>query len=211
MVINQNSLLTWVIRERLAGTRPPEDFSPRRAHGDLPPGMLPKPPWKRASVLIPLVEREPGHTVLLTRRTDGLQDHGGQVSFPGGSREQTDRDPIETALRETEEETGLARGLIDVVGYLDGYLTITGYAVTPVVGLVQPGFELKPDPVEVAEVFEVPLDWLRDPGNRQVRSRIIAGRDVGFYQFDYEGHVIWGATAAMLVGFIGKLEQWITS
>ena len=206
--MDQNSQMIRVIRRQLAGTDAPQDFTPRRAYGDLPPGMFPKRPWKAASVLVPLVEREAGHTVLLTRRNDRLQDHAGQVSFPGGSAEQRDRDPIQTALRETEEETGLARNFIEVIGYLDGYLTITGYAVTPVVGVIQPGFTLRPDPLEVAEIFEVPLEWLRDPGNRQTHERRLAGRDVGYYQFEYEGHVIWGATAAMLVGFVSKLEQW---
>jgi 8-oxo-dGTP pyrophosphatase MutT (NUDIX family) len=207
----KNSQLSQVIRSHLAGTHPPEDFAPRRAYGDLPPGMLPKRPWKPASVLVPLVERDSGHTVLLTRRTDRLQDHAGQVSFPGGSAEGFDLDPIQTALRETEEETGLARRFVDIAGYLDGYLTITGYAVTPVVGFVQPGFELKPDPVEVAEIFEVPLAWLCDPDNRQVHRRQLAGQEVGYYQFDYDGHTIWGATAAMLVSFVGKLKQWTTA
>lgn len=208
---NQNSHLSQVIRQHLAGTQAPEDFTPRRAYGDLPPGMLPKQPWKPASVLVPLVERDSGHTVLLTRRTERLQDHAGQVSFPGGSAEQVDQDPVQTALRETEEETGLSRRFIDIIGYLRGYLTITGYAVTPVVGLVQPGFELRPDPLEVAEIFEVPLAWLRDPHNRQVHRRQLAGHEVGYYQFEYAGHTIWGATAAMLVGFVGDLEQWTTT
>lgn len=205
---NRTSKLSQVIRKHLASSKPPEDFSPQRAYGDLPVGVLPRQPWKPASVLVPLVEHESGHTVLLTRRTDRLQVHAGQVSFPGGSVEHVDRDPIQTALRETEEETGLSRTFIDVIGYLDGYLTITGYAVTPVVGLIRPGFALRPDPLEVAEIFEVPLDWLWDPNNRQVHTRQLAGRDVGYYQFDYDGHVIWGATAAMLVGLLGKLEQW---
>lgn len=208
---SQNSQLSQVIRRHLAGTRPPGDFTARRAYGDLPAGMLPKQPWKPASVLVPLVEHRSGHTILLTRRTERLQAHAGQVSFPGGSAEHGDQDAIHTALRETEEETGLTRRFIDIIGYLDGYLTITGYAVTPVVGLVQPGFRLKPDPLEVAEIFEVPLDWLRDPHNRQVHRRQLAGHDVGYYQFDYDGHTIWGATAAMLVGFVGKLEQWIAT
>jgi len=208
--MNWNNQLIPVIRRQLAGSEAPQDFSPRRAYGDLPPGMLPKRPWKPASVLVPLVERDSGHTVLLTRRNDRLQDHAGQVSFPGGSAEAIDRDPIQTALREAEEETGLMRSFVEVIGYLDGYLTITGYAVTPVVGLVRPGFELKPDPLEVAEVFEVPLAWLRDPQNRQTHARRVGDHEVGYYQFDYEGQVIWGATAAMLVNFVGKLEQWTT-
>ena len=151
--------------------------------------------------------RQPGLTVLLTERTRGLLDHAGQVSFPGGSREVADADVLQTALREAEEETGLSRKLVEPVGYLDGYLTITGYAVTPVVGLVSTGFKLKPDPVEVAEVFEVPLAFLRNPVNRQVKQRHLAGRDLGYYLFEYQHHNIWGATAAMLVNFLQKLER----
>ena len=96
---------------------------------------------------------------------------------------------------------------MEVAGFLDGYLTITGYAVTPVVGLVQPGFTLTPDPLEVAEVFEVPLAFLRDPANRQVRARRVGDRDVGYYLFKYLHHAIWGATAAMLVNFLHKINH----
>src|SRR5579859_4477304 len=177
-----------LVRRTFGGSRPPSDFSPRRVLGDLPPDFLPKPPWKPASVLLPLVVHPEMSTVLLTQRTERLQDHAGQVSFPGGSREERDRDPVETALRETEEEIGLARTHVEVVGYLRGYLTITGYAVTPVVALVQPGFNLAIDPLEVAEVFEVPLVFLADPHNREVQTREIGGKDVGFYVFRYAGH-----------------------
>ena len=193
------------IRHRYAGTRAPEDFSPRRVLGDLPPDFLPKPPWKPASVLLPLVTRS-DPTVLFTQRTERLQDHAGQVSFPGGGVEDQDADAVETALRETEEEIGLERRYVEVVGYLRGYLTISAYAVTPVVGLVQPGFSLKTDPLEVAQVFEVPLAFLADPANRKVESRTLAGRDVGFYVFQYQEHRIWGATAAMLVSFLDSLK-----
>ncbi|MGE5624271.1 MAG: CoA pyrophosphatase [Bacillota bacterium] len=193
------------IRRRFAGTRAPDDFSPRRVLGDLPTGYLPKPPWKPASVLLPLViHAEP--TVLLTQRTESLADHAGQVSFPGGGRENRDRDPVETALRETEEEIGLPRSHVEVVGYLRGYLTISGYAVTPVVGLVQPGFTLAADPLEVADIFEVPLGFLLDPSNRRVESRELGGRDVGFYVFQYQERRIWGATASMLVSFLDTLK-----
>ncbi|HLW74375.1 MAG TPA: CoA pyrophosphatase [Gammaproteobacteria bacterium] len=194
-----------LIRRRFVGTQAPDDFSPRRVLGDLPPGFLPKQPWKPASVLLPLVAHLEAPTVLLTRRTEQLQDHAGQVSFPGGGREARDADPVETALRETEEEIGLARRHVEVVGFLRGYLTITGYAVTPVVGLVQPGAKLAIDPLEVAEVFEVPLAFLADPRNREIQTRELGGKDVGFYVFRYAGHSIWGATAAMLVNFLDTL------
>ncbi len=195
------------IRLCLRGSQAPLTFTPQRAGGDLPPDMRPKPPWKSAAVLVPVVARLQGPTILLTRRTERLQDHAGQVSFPGGSREVADSDPVQTALRETEEETGLQRSFVEVVGFLDGYLTITGYAVTPVVGLIKPDFHLAPDPSEVATVFEVPLAFLSDPRNRQLRQRQLAGRDVGYYVFEYGHHIIWGATAAMLVNFLHKLEH----
>jgi len=194
-----------LIRRSLKGAAPPQDFSPRRARGDLPPGFMPKPPWKLAAVLVPIVNRPAGASLLLTRRTERLQDHAGQVSFPGGGREQGDRDPVETALRETEEEIGLDRRYVEVLGFLQGYLTISGYTVTPVVGLVTPGFRLQPDPLEVAEIFEVPLQFLADPANRQLRERDLGGQKVAYYLFEFEGHAIWGATAAMLVDFLDTL------
>lgn len=194
-----------LIRRIFGDTQAPGDFSSRRAIGDLPPRFAPKPPWKPAAVLVPLVMHTDAPTVLLTQRTERLQDHAGQVSFPGGSREARDATPVETALRETEEEIGLGREHVEVVGYLPGYLTITGFAVSPVVGLVRPGFALKTDPLEVAEVFEVPLAFLADPLNRRVEKRDFAGYDVGYYVFEYGQHRIWGATAAMLVNFVESL------
>ncbi|MGH8414917.1 MAG: CoA pyrophosphatase [Gammaproteobacteria bacterium] len=196
-----------LIRRSLKGSQAPSDFTARRVLCDLPPDMQPKQPWKPAAVLVPVVLRRPDPTILLTRRTEGLIDHAGQVSFPGGSRDGLDVDPVQTALRETEEETGLQRHLVETVGFLDGYLTITGYAVTPVVGLVQPDFHLQPGALEVAEVFEVPLAFLRDPANRQIRHRLLAGHELGYYLFEYQHHSIWGATAAMLVNFLSKLER----
>lgn len=193
------------IRHRFGGTQAPEDFSPRRVVGDLPPGFLPKQPWRQASVLLPLILR-PEPTVLLTKRTEQLHDHAGQVSFPGGGREPQDQDPVATALRETREEIGLDPTQIEVAGFLRGYLTITGYAVTPVVGLVKPGFDLTVDPLEVAEVFEVPLAFLADPKHREIQTRELGGEQVGFYLFRYQEQTIWGATAAMLVNFLDALE-----
>jgi 8-oxo-dGTP pyrophosphatase MutT (NUDIX family) len=194
-----------LIRRRFGGTQAPEDFTPRRVVGDLPPGFLPKQPWRSASVLLPLVTH-PEPTVLLTKRTEQLHDHAGQVSFPGGGREPQDADPVATALRETHEEIGLSPKQVEVAGFLRGYLTISGYAVTPVVGLVQPGFHLSIDPLEVAEVFEVPLSFLADPKNREVQTRELGGEQVGFYLYRYQGQTIWGATAAMLVNFLDTLE-----
>lgn len=156
--------------------------------------------FRRAAVLVPLVARPEGVTVLLTRRTDHLSSHAGQISFPGGRAEEFDSSPIETALRETEEEIGLHRRHIEIIGVLPDHSTISAYRVTPVVALVQPPFELVPDPNEVAEAFEVPLGFLMDGLNHQ-RREIELPQNAGtraFYSMPYESYFIWGATAAML-------------
>lgn len=161
-------------------------------------------PPLRASVLLPIVfHAEP--TLLFTRRTATLARHSGQVSFPGGRSEPHDISPLQTALRETFEETGIAPGHVSVAGYLDRYLTGTGFDIQPVVGLLNPGFVLAPDPREVDEVFEVPLAFLLDPGNRRRESRAIAGRQRRFYAFTYNGHEIWGATAAIIVNLAERM------
>jgi 8-oxo-dGTP pyrophosphatase MutT (NUDIX family) len=153
-----------------------------------------------ASVLIPLVQRPEGLSMLLTQRTAHLTDHAGQISFPGGRAEDYDASPIDTALRETEEEIGLDRRHIEIVGMLPDYVTGTGYRVTPVVALITPPFELTPDANEVAEVFEVPLAFLMDAANHRRLSFDLpegAGRR-SFYAMPYERFFIWGATAGML-------------
>jgi 8-oxo-dGTP pyrophosphatase MutT (NUDIX family) len=153
-----------------------------------------------ASVLIPLVEREGGLAMLLTQRTAHLTDHAGQISFPGGRAEQYDASAIDTALRETEEEIGLHRRHIEVMGTLPDYVTGTGYRVTPVVALVKPPFTLQPDANEVAEVFEVPLAFLMSGANHRRLSFDLpggAGRR-SFYAMPFERFFIWGATAGML-------------
>ncbi|MBD8628209.1 CoA pyrophosphatase [Oxalobacteraceae sp. CFBP 8753] len=156
-------------------------------------------PFRRAAVLIPLVERPEGVTVLLTRRTDHLTSHAGQVSFPGGRSEDYDSSPIETALRETEEEIGLSRHRIEIIGVLPDYATISAYRVTPVVALVAPPFTLQVDPGEVAEAFEVPLAWLMDGHHHQRREiDLPQGGSRAFYTMPYEQYFVWGATAAML-------------
>lgn len=153
---------------------------------------------RAASVLIPLVARSEGLSLLLTRRTEHLSAHAGQISFPGGSAEASDASAIDTALREAEEEIGLARAHVDVLGTLPDYLTGTGFCVTPVVALVTPPFSLQADPGEVAEVFEVPLAFLMDGLNHQRLSiQLPAGRR-SFYAMPYGEYFIWGATAGML-------------
>ena len=160
-----------------------------------------------AAVLVPLVERPAGLTVLLTQRTDHLEHHGGQISFPGGRTEAHDASSVETALREAEEEIGLHRRYVEVVGFLDLYQTVTGFLVTPVVSFVKPHFELIPDPFEVAEVFEVPLNFVLDSRHHQLHSRPYRGEERWFYVIPYENRYIWGATAAMLVGLARRLGK----
>jgi len=152
-----------------------------------------------AAVLIPVVEREEGLTVLLTQRAAHLNDHAGQVSFPGGRCESQEESVVNTALRETEEEIGLAPTCVEVLGCLPEYRTGTGFSVSPVVGLVLAPFELHPDSFEVAEVFETPLAFLLDPANRQRHSMEIGGVRRHYFAMPYQGYFIWGATAGMLV------------
>lgn len=152
-----------------------------------------------AAVLVPLIMRPQGLQVLLTQRNPNLAQHGGQIAFPGGKAEPADHSLIETALRETEEETGVAREHVDVLGVLPEYLTATGFRVTPVVGLTVPEFTLAHDPFEVAEVFEVPLEFLMDPANHRLHSSIMVdGVPRRYYSMPYQNRFIWGATAGML-------------
>lgn len=153
-----------------------------------------------ASVLIPLVAHPEHMGVLLTKRTAHLHDHAGQISFPGGRTDPEDQDAIATALRETEEEIGLSRQHIEVLGTLPLYLTGTGFQVTPVVALIHPPFELEPDSFEVAEIFEVPLAYLMQGANHERRSAEFPNRPGRrmFYAMPYEQYFIWGATAGML-------------
>ncbi len=159
-----------------------------------------------AAVLLPLITRSAGMTALFTQRTAHLADHAGQVSFPGGRVEPGDRDAVAAALRETEEEIGLAPERVEVVGCLDVYDTSTGFAVTPVVGLVEPPLSLTLDAFEVAEAFEVPLGFLFDAANRRRESRMHRGRRRAYWVIDYQGHSIWGATAGMVVNLCDALD-----
>jgi 8-oxo-dGTP pyrophosphatase MutT (NUDIX family) len=160
-----------------------------------------------ASVLVPLVQRDDGLTLLLTQRTAHLRDHAGQISFPGGRAEPDDADAVATALRETEEEVGLARRHIEVIGALPVYRTVTNFDVTPVVALVNPPFEIRPDSFEVAEVFEVPLAFLMTPAHHRRHLFEHDGHRREFLSMpwprpDGQGeYFIWGATAAMLRNF----------
>lgn len=171
-------------------------------------GSLPRAaPRRPAAVLVPLVERQGGHTVLLTRRADHLHDHPGQVCFPGGRLDGADRGPIDAALRETAEEIGLGRESIELAGLLDGYETVTGYGVTPVVAFVRPGFNLALDAFEVAEAFEVPLAFFLDEASRRIHSRVRDGRRRYYYAFEYGERYLWGATAGMLVNLQRRVAR----
>ena len=159
-----------------------------------------------AAVLVLLVARGQVPTVLLTRRTDHLHHHPGQISFPGGRVEEADTSPIDTALRETEEEIGLDRRHIELIGTLPDYLTGTGFRVTPVVGLVTPPFELTLDAFEVAEAFEVPLSHFLDPANHEQHSIVHEGRVRQFHAMPYQGYFIWGATAGIIMSLYRVLR-----
>lgn len=153
-----------------------------------------------AAVLVPLIDRPGGMTVLLTKRTQHLAHHPGQISFPGGRLDPGDAgDPVVCALRETTEEVGLESGRVRVLGRLDRYATGTGFLITPVVGMVRPPFTVIPDPFEVADVFEVPLAFVLDPANRQRHAHVAGGRKRSFWALSWGECLIWGATAGMLV------------
>ncbi len=170
-----------------------------RGDHDLNPDFFsPEMVMKPAAVLLPIVEGVDQLSVLLTRRSDHLHDHAGQVSFPGGRVESSDDGAIDAALRESEEEIGLARDQVRVIGRLDTYITRTGFEVSPIVGLVQPPLSLALDTFEVAEAFEVPLNFLLDPRNRKIESRFYQGKQRYFYAYHYGNFYIWGATAGMI-------------
>jgi 8-oxo-dGTP pyrophosphatase MutT (NUDIX family) len=193
--------LGWLRRHFASADPPPE--SVYGDHGVRPGGESLTP----ASVLIPIVARAPELTVLFTQRTAHLKDHSGQVSFPGGRAEPKDPTPEATALRETHEEIGLEARYVELLGRLPEYHTRTGFRVTPVVGVVSPPFELRPDPYEVEAVFEVPLSFLLDPRNHQRHSREWLGETRWFFAISWQERYIWGATAGMLVNLYRYLAQ----
>lgn len=190
------------LRERLAlAHERPAHIQGDGARADLFPQRTPA----AAAVLVPMVLRPAGLQVLLTRRTEHLRDHAGQISFPGGRTEPDDADAVHTALREAEEEVGLTRDQVEVLGRMPVYTTVTRFVVTPVVGLVAPDYRLKLDSFEVAEAFEVPLAFLMNPGHHRRHVFDLAGVQRQFLSMpwgqpgdDAERYFIWGATAAML-------------
>lgn len=191
------------LRAVLPQTPPPDagcdEFA---AYPDIHPGQA-EP--VAAAVLIPVIAR-PEPTLLFTQRTPHLSRHSGQISFPGGRRELGDLSPVETALRETQEETGIAPSLVSIAGFLPRYITGTGFDIAPVVGVVAPDFMAVPDPREVAEIFEVKLSFFLDPANAQLIHRELAGRPRSVHVFEPDGRTIWGITAALLFDFAGRLK-----
>ena len=173
----------------------------RRMEKHFPPNPVP------AAVLVPLVDRSQGMTVLLTQRASQLARHAAQISFPGGRLDPGDADVASAALRETREEIGLDPVHVKVFGYLPDHLVISGFRVTPVLGLVTPPFSLELNPAEVAGVFEVPLEHVLDSANHKARLRRVGDEDMLLYDIPWQGQNIWGATAGMLLTFVRMLQE----
>ena len=201
------------MRERiltaLKNTGPATDPVEAALAGDLPERarkLIKRESLIPAAVLIPLV----GATdtdVILTRRASHLKHHAGQISFPGGRLEKQDTGPLAAALREAEEEISLDPAFVEIAGFLDPYITITGFVVTPVVGFLRSGYTVEADLVEVDEVFKVPMDHLLNPENWLKRNREFMGVQVTYYEIPWQDRNIWGATAAMLIAFSKLLKK----
>jgi 8-oxo-dGTP pyrophosphatase MutT (NUDIX family) len=191
----------------LRGANEAEVAAVRGDHSLNPGAVPPASGLMEAAVLVPLVDRADGLTVLLTQRAPNLAAHAGQISFPGGRVEPEDADATATALRESQEEVGLPPSHVEVIGRLDTYVTGTSFLITPVVGLVRAPVALTLDPVEVAEAFEVPLDFILDPRNHERHSREWQGRQRIFFVLPFPNRYIWGATAGMLVNLAEVLTR----
>lgn len=191
------------LKERLAAALDPidgwrADAAPGLGDHDLNPGYVPADrPLRPAAVLIPVMDRPEGPTLLLTRRSDSLASHTGQIAFPGGRLEPGET-AVQAALREAFEEVGLPPGDVEPLGLSDSYRTVTGFVVTPVVGWVRPGFSPVLDPGEVADVFEAPFDWLMDPANHRRDVEVFDGHERTYWAMPWGDRYIWGATAGML-------------
>lgn len=196
---------------RLARVPPgPDDptSNPRGDHSLDPDGsaVIPPPPHRRAAVLVPVVARADGLFLVLTRRAAHLRDHSGQIALPGGKIEPGES-PLDAAIREAREEIGLAADSVRPLGYLDPYLSGTGFLVTPVIGLVDPAAGFRPNPDEVAEVFEVPLGFLMEAARYELRSREWQGRARTFYAIPFGERLIWGVTAGILHNLRERLAR----
>jgi 8-oxo-dGTP pyrophosphatase MutT (NUDIX family) len=197
--VSNHTILESLLRTRLDPLDIVADETARtRSDNDLNPDWDNHPEQRPAAVLAPIIKRAGGWTMLFTERSVETPAHPGQISFPGGRVQASDTSAVDTALRETFEEVGIARRFIEPIGAWDRYDTITGFRVTPIVGLVDPGFELTLDPREVASVFEAPLDFLMNPANHEKREALWQGRTRYYYAIPWQGHNIWGATAGMI-------------
>src|ERR1043166_3835128 len=198
------------LRQALAGTHEqlPRPLSPLELPFKLERFIAPilLKSLRPAAVLAPVIRREEGLTMLFTVRSSEMRSHRGQISFPGGRREDADASAASAALREAHEEVGLDPGSVEVIGYLDDYPTITRYLVTPVVGLISGAPALTPHAREVAEVFEVPLDVVLEPNNYERKAFSRNGVNVPFHELNYRGYRIWGATAGMLWNLVQKVS-----
>ena len=203
--MNEELTREWITERFRADTPNPV----KKDWGDhlLNPGMGQAENLIPAAVLIPVVNREDELKVLFTRRAANLAQHAGQISFPGGHIDESDNEPIDAALRETEEEVGLPRHHIDVIGQLENYISRTGFEITPIVGVIEPPFTVVPQPSEVAEVFEVPLSFLLNPENHHRHIREISGENREFYAMPYGEYYIWGVTAGILVNLYEYLSS----
>ena len=196
------------LRERVLRSTRPLDAEPGTQgwnHEDMR-ALIGAGARRPAAVLLALIERGDGLYVLFTRRTEDLNHHAGQVSFPGGAVDPGDADAIAAALRETREEIGVDASLIEPIGYLDTFETISSYRIVPVVAWLDAGYRAVPNPREVAEVFEVPLAHFLDPANKRSLRMQFQGHERDIHEFFYAGQRIWGATAAMLLNFVKRLE-----
>lgn len=196
-----------LIRDRLRHTLPETLVHPRiSAPTDIRHVLSDVAEFRPAAVLVPIIDHPGEMTVLLTRRPDHMNKHAGQVAFPGGRVDPSDLHPVAAALREAEEEVGLSSHHVEIVGRLDDYHTGTGFQITPIVGIVTPGFVLKACDREVAEIFEVPLSFLMNPENHQRKQTEFKGRMAQYYAMPYKEYNIWGATAGMLVNLFTRLH-----
>jgi 8-oxo-dGTP pyrophosphatase MutT (NUDIX family) len=183
-----------------------EDQPPRRGDGDLNGNASPSGRALRsAAVLVPLILHDGAPKVLLTLRAEHLNNHAGQIAFPGGRVDGEGETSLQAALRETEEETGIARKYVEPIGRFDAYETVTGFRVTPYVGVLNPGYAITPQISEVAEIFDTPFDFLMNPANHQRQSRVWNGKRRYYYAMPWEDRFIWGATAGMLKSLYDRL------